>query len=66
MGGVDKTREIRLRRMAGRQGFRLVKTRRRDPLATDFGWYIYRGKRQLAHFPDLDGIEHWLSDPETR
>ncbi|HMH94010.1 MAG TPA: hypothetical protein VK586_23390 [Streptosporangiaceae bacterium] len=34
-----KVRENRLRRMAERQGLRLVKSRRRDPLAVDFGKY---------------------------
>lgn len=34
-----KVRENRLRRMAGRQGFRLVKSRRRDPYAIDYGTY---------------------------
>jgi hypothetical protein len=34
-----KVRENRLRRMAERQGLRLVKSRRRDPLAIDFGRY---------------------------
>ena len=36
---VDKVLENRLRRMADRQGFRLVKSRRRDPRARDFGTY---------------------------
>ena len=34
-----KVRENRLRRMAERQGFRLVKSRRRDPLAVGYGRY---------------------------
>ena len=40
--GMDqsiKVRENRLRRMAERQGLRLVKSRRRDPLAVDYGRY---------------------------
>jgi hypothetical protein len=36
---TKKSREIRLRRMAERQGLRVVKSRRRDPLAKDFGRY---------------------------
>ena len=63
---MDKAREHRARRAATRQGFRLVKSRTRDPLALAFGWYIMRGKRQLAHFRDLDAIERWLADPEAR
>ena len=61
-----KSRENKARRAATRQGLRLVKTRTRDPLALTYGWYVYRGKRQLAHFRDLDGAEQWLSDPESR
>ncbi len=34
-----KVRENRLRRMARRQGLRLVKSRRRDPLAIGYGLY---------------------------
>jgi hypothetical protein len=34
-----KVRENRLRRMAQRQGLRLVKSGRRDPLAVDYGKY---------------------------
>lgn len=33
----EKVRENRLRRMAERQGLRLVKSRRRDPRAIDYG-----------------------------
>lgn len=33
------TREVRARRMAERQGLRLVRSRRRDPLALDYGLY---------------------------
>ena len=36
----EKTREVRLRRMADRQGLRLVKSKRRDPHAIDFGKYM--------------------------
>lgn len=35
----EKIRENRLRRMAERQGKRLVKSRRRDPRAVDYGRY---------------------------
>ena len=37
---TEKVRENRLRRMAERQGLRLMKTRRRDPRAYDFGTYM--------------------------
>lgn len=36
----EKVRENRLRRMAERQGLRLVKSRRRDPRALDYGLYV--------------------------
>ncbi len=35
-----KTYENRLRRAADRQGYMLVKSRRRDPHATDYGKYV--------------------------
>jgi hypothetical protein len=40
MGTDEKVRENRLRRMAERQGLRLVKSRRRDPRAIDYGTYM--------------------------
>ena len=40
MGPDEKVRENRLRRMAERQGLRLVKSRRRDPRAIDYGTYM--------------------------
>lgn len=36
----QKARENRLRRMADRQGLLLVKSRRRDPRALDYGQYV--------------------------
>ena len=44
----------------------MAKSRVRDPLALRYGWYICKGKRQMAHFKELDGIERWLTHPETR
>jgi hypothetical protein len=35
----DKVREITLRRKAARRGLRLIRSRRRDPLALDYGLY---------------------------
>ncbi len=40
MSDEEKVRENRLRRAAARQGLMLVKSRRRDPLALDFGLYV--------------------------
>jgi hypothetical protein len=36
----EKVRENRLRRAANRQGWLLVKSRRRDPRAFDYGLYV--------------------------
>lgn len=36
----DKVKENRLRRMAGRQGLKLLKARRIDPRALDYGRYL--------------------------
>jgi hypothetical protein len=64
--GAVKAQENKLRRAAERQGFTLTKSRTRDPLALAYGWYIHRGKRQLAHFRDLADAERWLTDPASR
>jgi hypothetical protein len=62
---AEKVRENRLRRMATRQGLALVKTRRRDPRAYDFGTYslvlvsinaVWNGAEGL----DLDQVEERL------
>ena len=39
MDATEKVREARLRRLAQRQGIKLVRSRRRDPQAADFGRY---------------------------
>ena len=39
MSSSDKIRENALRRKADRQGYRLIKSRRRDPDAVDYGLY---------------------------
>jgi hypothetical protein len=35
----ERTREQRIRRMADRQGLKLIKSRTRDPYAKDYGLY---------------------------
>lgn len=68
-----KVRENRLRRMAGRQGLRLLKNPRRDPRATDYGTYMLTDQSNVlvadfgwdhARRPKgdtwLDDIEAWL------
>lgn len=58
---ADKARINRARRAAGRQGFVLHRGRTRDPLATDFGWHVMRGRRRVARFSDIGELERWLA-----
>ena len=44
----EKVRENRLRRMAERQGLRLVKSRRRDPLALDYQLYALISEKEYG------------------
>ena len=68
----DKVRENRLRRVAERQGLRLMKSRRRDPLAYDYGGYMLvdastngvGGGGNLAYSLDLDQVERSLTGEE--
>jgi hypothetical protein len=70
-GPVEKARENRLRRAAVRQGYRLVKSRRRDPRALDYGMYwivneanvIEAGHNQGLN---LDEVEAWLYPDQYR
>jgi len=62
----EKAHENKLRRAAGRQGFRLTKSRVRDPLARSYGWHILQGRRKVAQFRDLAGAERWITDPASR
>jgi excisionase family DNA binding protein len=41
---AERTRDQRLRRMADRQGYRLAKSRRRDPRAIDFDKWVLLDK----------------------
>ena len=74
MSDPHKTRETRLRRMADRQGFQLVKSRRRDPRSIDYGrWMILNpftngvvagvGGTGRPEFT-LDDVEAWLMEDE--
>jgi hypothetical protein len=63
---ISKARENRARRAAQRQGFRLVKSRTRDPLALDYGWHVMQGRRRLARFRDFADAERWIADPDLR
>ncbi|OQP87597.1 hypothetical protein BTR14_03245 [Rhizobium rhizosphaerae] len=70
----EKVRENRLRRMADRQGLRLVKSRSRDEMAMDYGLYgLIDIQTNGTVFPPLAGrwictetldeIEKYLSRP---
>jgi hypothetical protein len=66
----EKVRENRLRRMAGRQGYRLEKSRRRDPRALDYDRYyitdistrtVVTGLIADRHGMSLDDVEAYLT-----
>ena len=64
MEQAEKVREIRLRRMAERQGLRLSRSKRRDVRAVDFGKYwLYRGDEVVtpAEGVGIDDIEAYLT-----
>lgn len=76
MDNIEKVRENRIRRMAQRQGLRVVKSRRRDTNAIDFGYYFIVdiehncvvagcGNIGRAIFT-LDDVEQWLEYPKKR
>lgn len=67
---AEKVRENRLRRMASRQRVELVKSRRRDPLAWDYGryWLLVPGSHVIggnlvgdAPGLSLDDVERYLT-----
>src|SRR6266480_2203539 len=75
MERAEKVRENRLRRMAERQGLQLVKSRRRDPRAIDYGGYMLVdiatngvvagvGAVGRPHW-GLDDVEEYLTIPEA-
>jgi hypothetical protein len=73
---ADKIRENRLRRMAARQRIGMHRSRRRDPLAWDYGLYWLvdpsagkvigaAGSPGMVGDPpglDLDQVESWLKN----
>jgi hypothetical protein len=73
---AGKIRENRLRAAAARQGYQLVKSRRRDPLAPDYGcWMIIDpdtntmiAGAEVSGRPSmtLDQAEQWLINPASR
>lgn len=65
----EKIRENRLRRAARRQGMMLMKVRRRDPDAVDYGRYwlidpstncVVSGFDGYNNTGSLDDVEEWL------
>jgi hypothetical protein len=71
--GSEKVRELRLRRMAQRQGLRLHKSRRRDPRALDFDQWmivdvftnsIVAGELNTPRALTLDQVEAYLTGGE--
>lgn len=62
MENAEKVRENRLRRWAEDQGYKLEKSRRRDPRAKDYGTYrLVPQKGKPKDFPDIDAVEQFLS-----
>jgi hypothetical protein len=68
MDAQEKVRENRLRRVLARQGYSLVKSRRRDTRAYDYGGYmitdamtgaIVAGSHPIAFNFNLDDVETW-------
>ena len=66
MSRPEKVRENRLRRALDRQGFRLIRSARRDPRARDYGQYTIVDENDaiLAGWPErrfgLDDVERWV------
>ena len=64
MTQAEKVYENRLRRMAERQGLALRKSRRRDPLALDYGAYWLVDMRSDATVTPEEGVS--LEDIEKK
>ena len=76
MEAKEKVRENRLRRVLNRRGLNLVKSRRKDPGAIDYGMYMITDletKVVIAgiiaeNIPDfsLDDVETWIEEYDKR
>jgi ActR/RegA family two-component response regulator len=75
MAVEDKVRENRLRRVATRRGFSLVKSRRRDRQAIDYGGYmvvdtytnaVVLGVTYHAYAATLDDVEAFLDQQPSQ
>jgi hypothetical protein len=67
----EKVRENRLRRILSRRGYILMKSRRRDPRALDYGYYriiypntnfVIAGGQGPGFSFTLDDVEDWLEN----
>jgi hypothetical protein len=69
MADADKVRQNRLRRAAARQGFKLVKSKRRDPRALDYSlWTIINTQNNTVEAGgnerlSIDEVERFLNRP---
>jgi hypothetical protein len=73
LAGMDiayKIRENRLRKTVTRRGYRLVKSRRRDPDSIDYGCFmitdpwtnsVVAGELNTPYALTLDQVEEWLA-----
>jgi len=62
MENAEKARENRLRRKAGRQGYKLEKSRLRDPDATGYGTFtLTPAKGRPRTFKSIDAVEAFLT-----
>ena len=70
---TERMRENRLRRRAQRQGLMLQKSRRRNPLALDYGGYwlvdvqhnlVVAGGQGSGYALDLDAVEMFLAQED--
>lgn len=72
---TEKVREDRYRRMLDRRGYRLMKSRARDPRDLTFGGYqIVDARTNLmaggwgnlnrGYALDLDGVQAWLEEDD--
>lgn len=70
MATAEKVREIRVRRRLDRRGLKLMKARRRDPGARDFGRYAVAEPESGAFVfgftayisASLEDVERWIED----
>lgn len=65
MTDVQKVRENRLRRVARRRGIELLKSRRRDVRASDYGSWMavdISTNSLLVECDNVDELEDWLND----